>query len=59
MMICTCQNLFKDVEGEIEGRKYKCDICGKNFVLPADRAEKADKMPFLKEIKDESGGVEN
>ena len=43
MMICTCQNLFKDLEREIQGRKYKCDICGKDFVLPQERAEKAEE----------------
>lgn len=47
MLICTCQQLFKECEGETEGKVYHCDICNKDFCLPPASAEKADKMSFM------------
>jgi len=58
MMICTCQHLFKESEGETEGNEYHCDICGKDFCLPPNSAEKADTMPFMIKKEGEAAGGE-
>lgn len=58
MLICTCQQLFKESEGETGGHDYHCDICGKDFCLPPASAEKADNMPFMTKKEEEAAAGE-